>query len=112
MDSIVNDILLPLGQATATMCQLKVDDFVIGTAGSNGVAAMQTLLVVSGQPPLVVADPTRRHSGGAVSVGHVEFTDSRGFGERQVNTQGRQMRRVLSFSRERNHGFWCTLGAL
>jgi hypothetical protein len=56
-DSIKNTIPLPLGQATATMWDLKADDFVTGTTNSNGVVATQVLLVATGQLPLVVADP-------------------------------------------------------
>jgi hypothetical protein len=56
-DSIVNTIPLPMGQATATMWDLKADDFVTGATNSGGTVATQTLLVATGQLPLVVADP-------------------------------------------------------
>src|SRR5882724_11588047 len=52
MDTIVNTISLPtFSSGTATMFDLKADDF-SSTSGS------QTLLVATGQLPLVVADPT------------------------------------------------------
>ena len=55
MDTIVNTIPLPLGQGTATEFGLKAADF--ATNGASGTAATQTLLVATGQLPLVVADP-------------------------------------------------------
>ena len=61
MDTIVNNFQLPIdGGGTATMFDLKVDNFTLsgGDAGSSS-AATQPLIVATGQPvPLVIADPT------------------------------------------------------
>ena len=71
MDAIVNAIQLPIPNSaatpppcgssaicgTATMFGLQADDFVT-TGGSGSSAATQTLLVATGQLPLVIADPT------------------------------------------------------
>jgi len=60
MDAIINDIQLPIpGGGTATMFGLQADDFVVSGGGSGSSAATQTLLVATGQLPLVVADPAR-----------------------------------------------------
>jgi hypothetical protein len=74
MDTIVNDIQLPVANpyaspppcgtagicGTATMWDLKADDFVTSGGVSGSSAATQTLLVATGneQVPLVVADPS------------------------------------------------------
>lgn len=54
MDAIINDIQLPIpGGGTATMFGLQADDFVVSGGGSGSSAATQTLLVATGQWPLV-----------------------------------------------------------
>ena len=71
MDSIINTIQLPIPTTganpapcgvqavcgTATMFGLQADNFVT-TGGTQSSVATQTLLVATGQLPLVVADPT------------------------------------------------------
>jgi hypothetical protein len=74
MDTIVNTIPLPLAAGgSATMFDLKADDFVLA-GGSGASAATQTLLVATGQLPFVVADPTQ---GGLPAV-HYPPADSTG----------------------------------
>jgi hypothetical protein len=70
-DTIINAIQLPIASGgTATMFDLKADDF--ATSNSGNSANTQTLLVATGQLPFVMADPTLSGSSAVLypSVSH------------------------------------------